>query len=128
MATLSSEYDLDYLVTDDHLKEILAACARAREQCIAFLDQVEAQPINEGGKLSEDAQKAISKQQRLLNSYLAQLRAYNRDSILRVRNTKQVTAEARQEVDRLHLQLQNLYYEEMHLSGEITACESYEYA
>jgi hypothetical protein len=27
----------------------------------------------------------------------------------------------------LHLQLQNLYYEERHLRGEIAACESYEY-
>jgi len=33
----------------------------------------------------------------------------------------------RQEVDKLHLQLQNLYYEQRHLQGEIAACESYEY-
>ncbi|TVY30467.1 putative THOC5 family protein [Lachnellula hyalina] len=37
------------------------------------------------------------------------------------------TPEARQEIDRLHLALQNLYYEERHLQGEIVACESYDH-
>jgi hypothetical protein len=55
------------------------------------------------------------------------LRGQNRDAIFRVRDTKQSTAEARQEIDRLHLQLQNLYYEQKHLTGEIAACEAYEY-
>ena len=127
MAQITSEVDLQSLVVDPQLQEILASCARAREQCITLLDQVEAEPVPEGEKLSEAAQKALSKQQKLLNSYLAQLRAHNRDSIFKVRNTKQGTAEARQEMDRMHLHLQNLYYEEMHLRGEIAACESYEY-
>ncbi|KAF3768903.1 hypothetical protein M406DRAFT_355072 [Cryphonectria parasitica EP155] len=43
------------------------------------------------------------------------------------RDTKTQTAEARQEVDVLHLQLQNLYYEQAHLQGEIAACESYDH-
>ncbi|KUI56522.1 hypothetical protein VP1G_03865 [Cytospora mali] len=38
-----------------------------------------------------------------------------------------ITAEARQEVDVLHLQLQNLYYEQRHLQGEIAACESFDH-
>ena len=47
--------------------------------------------------------------------------------MLGVRSTKQETAEARQEIDSLHLQLQNLYYEQRHLRGEIAACEEYEH-
>ena len=31
-----------------------------------------------------------------------------------------------QEIDALHLQLQNLYYEQRHLRGEIAGCEDYE--
>lgn len=38
------------------------------------------------------------------------------------------TGEARQEVDRLLLQLQNLYYEQRHLLGEIAGCEDYDHA
>jgi len=41
------------------------------------------------------------------------------------REAKQTTTEARQEVDRLHLQLQNLYYEQRHLRGEIAACKDF---
>ncbi|KAL8677620.1 MAG: hypothetical protein Q9224_007178, partial [Gallowayella concinna] len=65
--------------------------------------------------------------QKQLNADLATLRLSSRDSIFEVRTTKQDTAEARQEIDRLHLHLQNLYYEERHLRGEISSCESYDH-
>jgi len=41
------------------------------------------------------------------------------------REAKDATSESRREVDRLHLQLQNLYYEQRHLRGEITACRDF---
>lgn len=74
-----------------------------------------------------DHQLELTKQQRTLYARLGELRSLNRNAILQVRETKQTTAEARQEIDCLHLRLQNLYYEERHLRGEIAACESYEY-
>ena len=74
-----------------------------------------------------DHQLELTKQQRMLYAHLGELRSLNRNAILQVRETKQTTAEARQEIDCLHLRLQNLYYEERHLRGEIAACESYEY-
>ena len=92
-----------------------------------LVDVAEANAISVSQSPSLDVQLEFSKQQKLLYSYLAELRGLNRNAINGVRNTKQVTAEARQEIDRLHLQLQNLYYEERHLRGEIAACESYEY-
>ena len=92
-----------------------------------LVDVAEANAISASQPPSIDVQLGFSKQQKLLYSYLAELRGLNRNAINGVRNTKQVTAEARQEIDRLHLQLQNLYYEERHLRGEIAACESYEY-
>lgn len=114
------------IVTDPSLLPVLQTSAETREQCqklLSLLDPSAQSPSTD----PEEAVLAASKQQKQLFALLAQLRGQNRDAILRVRQTKQLTAEARQEVDRLHLQLQNLYYEQRHLTGEIAACESYEY-
>ena len=116
------------IVKDPFLQDVLDTSAHAREQCMSLVDTAEANAISALQSPSPEVQLELSKQQKLLYSYLAQLRGLNRNAINGVRNTKQVTAEARQEIDRLHLQLQNLYYEERHLRGEIAACESYEYA
>ena len=115
------------IVEDPSLRSVLDTSARARQQCMNLVDVAEANAISVSQPPSLDVQLGFSKQQKLLYSYLAELRGLNRNAINGVRNTKQVTAEARQEIDRLHLQLQNLYYEERHLRGEIAACESYEY-
>ena len=115
------------IVEDPSLRSVLDTSARARQQCMNLVDVAEANAISGSQSPSLDVQLEFSKQQKLLYSYLAELRGLNRNAINGVRNTKQVTAEARQEIDRLHLQLQNLYYEERHLRGEIAACESYEY-
>ncbi|KAL8414716.1 hypothetical protein RB594_005794 [Gaeumannomyces avenae] len=58
---------------------------------------------------------------------LANLRRQHRAAIFSARTTKAETLKARQEVDTLHLQLQNLYYEQRHLEGEITSCEDYDH-
>ena len=113
-------------MTDPFLQHVLNTSSRASEQCLRLVDVAEANTISASQSPSQEVQLELSKQQKLLYSYLGQLRGLNRNAILEVRNTKQVTAEARQEIDRLHLQLQNLYYEERHLRGEIAACESYE--
>ncbi|EAW11206.1 uncharacterized protein ACLA_088970 [Aspergillus clavatus NRRL 1] len=114
------------IVTDPSLLPVLQTSAETREQCqklLSLLDPSTQTPSSDPG----EAVQAASKQQKQLFALLAQLRGQNRDAILRVRQTKQFTAEARQEVDRLHLQLQNLYYEQRHLTGEIAACESYDH-
>ena len=118
------------IITDPFLREVLKSTAQARDQCISLADVVTSQPPSKSQALTPDseAQTELNRLQKTLYMRLAQLRGENRDALLKVRETKQRTAEARQEVDRLHLQLQNLYYEERHLRGEIAACESYEYA
>jgi len=110
-------------ITDKTLQLALDASNQTREQAIALLNLVSNTP----SPLTHATQLQISKQQKLLLTYLAQLRGLHRDAHVGARETKALTAEARQEVDRLHLQLQNLYYEQQHLQGEIAACESYEY-
>lgn len=112
------------IVTDPALLPVLRTSAETQDQCQKLLAL-----LNPTADLSPDSNPALtaSKQQKQLFAQLAQLRGQNRDAIFGVRDTKQSTAEARQEIDRLHLQLQNLYYEQRHLTGEIAACESYEY-
>ncbi|GAD93476.1 conserved hypothetical protein [Paecilomyces variotii No. 5] len=112
------------IVTDPALLPVLRTSAGTLAECQKLLDLLE--PTSSSPP-SEDAILEVSKQQKLVYSLLAQLRGLNRDSIFGVRQTKQATAEARQEIDRLHLQLQNLYYEQRHLTNEIAACESYDH-
>jgi THO complex subunit 5 len=115
---------VENLVTDPFLQRVLNTTTQTRQQCLALLDLIDEHEAN--GEVSDEVQLEISKQQKLMYAHLAQLRGLNRKAILSVRQTKQDTAEARSEIDRLHLQLQNLYYEQRHLRGEIHACESYE--
>ena len=126
MPTSTAGFKTGHIVTDLYLQSVLATSLDTREQCMNLINLVEANAIVASQTPSVEAQLDVSKQQRLLYSNLGHLRELNRNAILKVRNTKQTTAEARQEIDRLHLQLQNLYYEERHLRGEITACDSYE--
>ncbi|KAI9053541.1 hypothetical protein LZ554_002496 [Drepanopeziza brunnea f. sp. 'monogermtubi'] len=113
------------IVTDPSLRLALETSAQAQEQALKLLDFVSSQPPTDSP--SHDFQIQVSKQQKLLLTYLAQLRGLHRDAHVNARETKAVTAEARQEVDKLHLQLQNLYYEQRHLQAEIAACESYDH-
>lgn len=110
------------IIADPALLRVLDAAQQARQQCLDLLDLLESQSTAPPRELELE----LSKQQQSLHAYLAQVRGLNRGAILGVRQTKQSTAEARSEVDTLLLQLQNLYYEQRHLRGEITACESYE--
>lgn len=116
------------IVSDPSLLPVLRASAETQEQCqklLSLLNPTADLALSEESS-PENPGLAALKQQKQLFGLLAQLRGQNRDAIFRVRDTKQSTAEARQEIDRLHLQLQNLYYEQRHLTGEIAACESYE--
>lgn len=115
------------IVQDPFLQSVLGSSTQARQRCMDLIDLAERSAISSSQTLPEGTKLRLSRQQRLLDADLASLRDASRESILEVRMTKQSTAEARQEVDRLHLQLQNLYYEERHLKGETSACESYEY-
>ncbi|KAI0446796.1 hypothetical protein F4803DRAFT_546943 [Xylaria telfairii] len=111
------------IVTDPQLMAVLSASRDAAMQALHLVDQIAAAgPINDA---SIEDQLETSKQQKLLITRLAQLRGLHRAANFSARKTKADTSEARQEVDRLHLQLQNLYYEQHHLQGEIAACESF---
>ncbi|KAL4804859.1 phosphatidylinositol-glycan biosynthesis class S protein-domain-containing protein [Aspergillus unguis] len=109
------------IVSDPSLIPVLDAAAETQDLCHKLLSLLD--PSKSPEQITESPQIV----QKHLFALLAQLRGQNRDAIFRVRDTKQRTAEARQEIDRLHLQLQNLYYEQRHLTGEIAGCQSYDH-
>ncbi|RAK97866.1 uncharacterized protein BO80DRAFT_363129 [Aspergillus ibericus CBS 121593] len=113
------------IVANPSLLPVLGLSAETRDQCMKLLATLD--PTADLSTDPHDRALAASREQKQLFALLARLRGQNRDAIVRVRETKQSTAEARQEIDRLHLQLQNLYYEQRHLTGEIAACESYDH-
>lgn len=113
------------IVTDPALKVALETSAQTREQALNLLDLVS--NYSPATTPTTELQLQVSKQQKALQTYLGQLRGLHRDAHVGARQTKALTTEARQEVDKLHLQLQNLYYEQRHLQGEIAACESYDH-
>ncbi|KAI5284464.1 hypothetical protein KEM54_001307 [Ascosphaera aggregata] len=124
----------DRIIVDPSLQPVLITSAETLAQCQHLLDlinpQSQSQTITNATATASTDQNtlhAISIQQKKIFAHLAKLRGLNREAILTVRATKQATAEARSEIDRLHLHLQNLYYEQRHLNGEIAACESYEH-
>jgi hypothetical protein len=55
----------------------------------------------------------------------ARLKALNRDANAAARAHKQITADARHEMDQTHLRLQNLLYEKRHLEREIEKCRQF---
>lgn len=113
----------DKIVSNPSLAAVLQVSDQARDQAQQLL-QLVAQASD--GATTENQIEIAKKQKSLLTS-ISHLRGLQRNASFAARDTKTQTAEHRQEVDRLHLQLQNLYYEQRHLQGEIVACESYEY-
>ena len=122
---------IDSIVTDPALRSFLQTSQHAREQALGLADRLAAISAanpnpNANAPLTTDEQVTLSKEQKLLNTNLSHLRGLHRAAYLAARDTKSQTADARHEVDVLHLQLQNLYYEQRHLQGEIAACETHE--
>ncbi|KAH7328394.1 Fms-interacting protein-domain-containing protein [Stachybotrys elegans] len=115
---------VETIVSEPSLAAALQISDQARDQANNLVRLVDSAS---GGELSNEAQAEISKQQKQLFASMSHLRGLHRNACFSARETKSITAEARQAVDRLHLQLQNLYYEQRHLQGEIMACESYEH-
>jgi len=116
---------IDDIITDPTLRPLLLTSQATLAQTLNVLTWLSE---NDEPHPSLEAQLELSQQQKILFAHLSKLRGQNRRAAFGARATKQDTAEARQEVDRLLLQLQNLYYEQRHLMGEIESCEDYECA
>ncbi|KEF62947.1 uncharacterized protein A1O9_00921 [Exophiala aquamarina CBS 119918] len=117
---------IENLISDPSLRPLLQTSQATLAQTSSALAWLQEHPVGQDPSL--ETKLELSQQQKVLNAYLAKLRGQSRKAAFGARTTKQETAEARQEVDRLLLQLQNLYYEQRHLMGEIGACEGYDHA
>jgi chromosome segregation ATPase len=105
------------LISSPPLLALLENSNSTKSACLTLIDN----------PLSPSSNSLESTSLQTLQSQLSALRGQHRKTISAIRATKQSTADARAEVDQLHLHLQNLLYEQSHLRNEIEACESYEY-
>ena len=117
---------IEDLITDPNLRPLLQTSQATLAQALSVLSWLETNAATAKPSLEEKLE--LAQQQKILNAYLAKLRGQQRQAAFGARATKQETAEARHEGDRLLLQLQNLYYEQRHLLGEIGGCEGYDHA
>jgi len=112
-------------ITDPLLTPVLTTAQATLQQALTIVDFL---TTHSSTSTTRAHQLTVARHQKLLQAHLAKLRIQTRRAAYGARNTKTLTAEAKTEVDRLLLQLQNLYYEQRHLMGEISACEGYDHA
>lgn len=111
-------------ITDPTLLSVLQSATAARQQCLDLISLLETTGPQSPTSTPSDE---LSTAERSLSARLALLRSHYRKAVYGVRDSKSGTASARSEVDSLHLQLQNLLYEQQHLKGEIRGCEEFEH-
>lgn len=116
---------VDDVITSPLLIPTLTTARTTLAQTLKLIDLLSA---NASAPTSQSLQTTVTSHQKHLLALLAKLRLQTRRAAYLARTTKSETAEARKEVDNLLLQLQNLYYEQRHLLGEIAACEDYGHA
>lgn len=120
--TVQPPQDPVVVVQDPALTHCLEVADRTRKLCHEIVTALES---SADGEPSEQVLIERSRRQKQLNALVVQLKGLHRSAIMSSREAKEATSEARREVDRLHLQLQNLYYEQRHLRGEINACREF---
>lgn len=116
---------VENVITAPELLPSLATARATLQQSLAIIDLLS---TNASTPTTTELQRTVAQQLKTLQAYLARLRQQTRKTAFLARSTKAQTADARKEVDALLLQLQNLYYEQRHLLGEIAACEDYPHA
>ncbi|KAI9890504.1 MAG: hypothetical protein M1814_003843 [Vezdaea aestivalis] len=115
-------------ITAPHLQLVHSTSLTTQQTCLALLTLTSTAPAL---PTSEDAPSSlsleISRATKDLHNHMAMLRGQNREALMGARRTRALTADARAEVDTLHLQLANLRYEMEHLRGEILGCEGFDH-
>ena len=114
------------LVQDPFLHSTLAASVEARQESLNLVTALREKSRDGDETLTPADEKDLATLCKQLSAKSSYLRGLTRHGIFLVRQTKGDTAEAKSEIDALHLHLQNLYYEQRHLQGQILDCESYE--
>ncbi|KAF2185098.1 hypothetical protein K469DRAFT_577845 [Zopfia rhizophila CBS 207.26] len=128
----ASLYPFD-IVKTPHNRRLLEHNQKLKEM---FLDLVAYQNANPAhpNPLSRneidheiEVEREIAKKKKRFRAQLAIVKTAFRDSVMKTREEKQQTAEAKKENDALVLQLHNLKYEEESLKKEISAARNYDH-
>ena len=123
--------DASSIVTDSELASFLETNSKLQEEALALAELLSAHsesPSKEKSAppyIDHEAPQDVQAAYQRLNSIVAIVRGQNRRVAHITRQSKAATAASRAELDRLHLSLQNLYYEQKHLLGEIATCEKF---
>lgn len=117
--------DSSDIITSPDLQSVLEAANAARETAESILALLASHTDTRANDLPPEEAQKLSIVQKQLHAHLAHVRHLNRAALHSTRSEKAATATARSTIDTLHLQLQNLVYEQRHLRSEIAACEAY---
>ncbi|KAF2863588.1 hypothetical protein K470DRAFT_268010 [Piedraia hortae CBS 480.64] len=117
----------DPRITSPELLNVLTTAADAHSTANAILDLTHPPPPTPSTPQDTTTTDTLSTLHKTLIAQLAQLRGQQRTALLSIRTTRAETASSRREIDGLHLQLQNLVYEQRHLASEIASCEGFEH-
>ncbi|KAK8186009.1 Fms-interacting protein-domain-containing protein [Phyllosticta citribraziliensis] len=113
------------IITSTDLQSVLQAADAARTTAESILALLSSHADTRASDLPPADAQTLSTAQKELHAHLAHVRHLNRKALHSTRSEKAATAAARSTIDTLHLQLQNLVYEQRHLRSEIAACEAY---
>ncbi|KAF1982353.1 hypothetical protein K402DRAFT_384746 [Aulographum hederae CBS 113979] len=109
-------------ITDATLMALYEHTDKLKDEAFTLLHLMETSDA-----LTPDLETDASLRLKQIQVELMKMRPLHRDMMEAVRKTKEETAKARDEVDGLHLQKQNLEYEQNHLKTEIAACENFDH-
>jgi THO complex subunit 5 len=125
-------FDISTLIETPHNKRLYNEVQKLKGMVKELVDFQLAHPMLAEGASPEElaAEKAanneIHKREKYVRAQLAVIKGMYRQSVLKVREEKAKTADAKTVNDALILGLHNLKYEEQSLRSEISAAENFE--
>lgn len=104
-----------------HLQKLQTGCA----ELVRIFDEELQDGFVETADSSGD--DLMSQLRRKILVELVELRSMNWEAQERVNAVKDATSQEKQSVDRIQLDIQNIYYQQKHLRSEIDRCEDFRY-
>ncbi|PSN60597.1 hypothetical protein BS50DRAFT_604582 [Corynespora cassiicola Philippines] len=128
-----ADFILQQKVDSPHNKRALLEIAKMKELMNDVLDYVSSNPRNPNPTTPEEIEQEkqfklnLAKKEKRISAQVTLIKNFYRKSVLKTREEKAQTAEARAVNDALILDLHNLKYEEQSLRSEIAAAENYDH-
>jgi hypothetical protein len=126
--------DISQHIKTEHNRRLYQENQNLKKRVNELVEYQIANPKNENATTraeidhEKEVEHQIEMKKKYIRAQLAVIKTLYRQSVMKVREEKALTSEARNTNDTLILQLHNLKYEEQSLASEISAAENYEYA